>query len=131
VFNARVSLIKSLRRREEAASFSDLPSEPLRELLQTEMAIHLSASRMARKANRHQLALNSIVMASGIQELLDDDEEPLPNFDLQEESAYVYWDRNEHGMALSVLSQLLETLRQGKRQLGGFKEATLLAQIVR
>jgi hypothetical protein len=130
VFNARISLVKSLRRREEAASLGDLPSAPLRELLETELSIHLAASKAARKAGRNQLALNSIVMATGLQEMLDEDSNKFSNVELQEESAYVYWERTEHGMALSVLQQLLDSLQTGRKAPPRFKVAHLLAQIV-
>lgn len=91
--------------------WTNVASQRMTDIVEAEQACHLYLSQAARQADQSDLALTNvtagILLVSQFQEI---NEEPVVAewlHRLQEEQAFVMWDRGEHGEALKLLERLL------------------------
>ncbi|KAG6895139.1 hypothetical protein C0993_010084, partial [Termitomyces sp. T159_Od127] len=98
ILATRISLVRSVRLKEERQRIGTLVTPFNQSLIDIEKQCLVQLSKAARAANEVQLALNSIVRALGL-------EKP-PSFDVFEEFANVLWCQKEEKIAVKYLSRL-------------------------
>jgi serine-protein kinase ATM len=121
----RISLIRSVRQREERQQIGNLLSPFAQGLIDVEKLCLVRLSAAARESNQVQIALNSIVRAQGL--------ESAPTFEVSQEFANVLWLQKEQKLAVQFLRDLVE--RTGHATPSELapeaNKASLLARIVR
>lgn len=98
----RVSLIRSARRKEERERIGNMPTPFNNSLLGLEKRCLVRLSVAARKSNKLQVALNSIIKARRL--------EGISTHEVSQEFAHVLWLQNEQKLAVQFLKDLV--LRQ-------------------
>ena len=102
ILATRVSLIRSARRKEERERIGNMITPFNHSLLELEKRCLVGLSVAARKSNKLQVALNSIVKARRL--------EGISTHEVSQEFAHVLWLQNEQKLAVQFLKDLL--LRQ-------------------
>ena len=113
----RISLIRSIRQKEERGQIGNLASPFAKTLVKVEKDCLLRLSAAARKSNQIQIALNSVVR---VQDL----EKTAPTFEASQEFAKVLWLQKEQKLAVQFLKDL------NRPGLAEIKKASLLACLV-
>ncbi|KAK0467046.1 uncharacterized protein EV420DRAFT_1636079 [Desarmillaria tabescens] len=101
IMATRVSIVRSVRRREERQQMGDMTSDFIQTLREVEKQCLLHVSQVARREQQVQIALNSVIRA-----------ETLVNpvtFDVSEEFACVLWAQNEEKRAVEFLRGLRDS----------------------
>ncbi|KAK0488952.1 hypothetical protein IW261DRAFT_1547949 [Armillaria novae-zelandiae] len=96
IMATRLSIIRSVRRREERQQMGDMTSDFIQTLLEVEKQCLLHISQVARREQQVQLALNSVIHAEKLMKPI--------TFDVSEEFACVLWAQNEQKRAVEFLS---------------------------
>lgn len=96
----RLSLIRSLRQKEERQQLGKFVPTAVRNLKSIEKCCLLSLSRAARDAGKTQIALNSVIRAQQLDER--------PSFEVSEEFANVLWLQKEEPLAVRYLKALVD-----------------------
>ncbi|KAK0188952.1 hypothetical protein F5146DRAFT_1204581 [Armillaria mellea] len=102
IMATRLSIIRSVRRREERQQMGDMTSDFIQTLLEVEKQCLLHISQVARREQQVQLALNSVIHAEKLMKPI--------TFDVSEEFACVLWAQNEQKRAV----EFLRSLRDGQ-----------------
>lgn len=97
----RISLVRSMRQREERQQIGSMTSPFLKGLINIEKHCLLRLSESARAANQTQIALNSVIRAQRL--------EAIPTPDVSEEFSNVLWVQKEEKLAVRFLRHLLES----------------------
>ncbi len=97
----RLSIIRSVRRREERQQMGDMTSDFTQTLLEVEKQCLLHISQVARREQQVQLALNSVIYAEKLMKPI--------TFDVSEEFACVLWAQNEQKRAVEFLRNLRDS----------------------
>jgi len=124
----RVSLIRSVRLREQREQIGSLTSDFTHDLSRIESACLIELSARARFADRPQIALNSIVKAQKLTSV--------PDANASREFANVLWLQGEHKAAVLTLKRLLgrrtldEEIGEGDPGDDALTKALMLAQVV-
>lgn len=117
-------MIRSVRRKEERERIGDLITPFNNSLLELEKRCLVRLSVAARKSNKLQVALNSIVKARRL--------EGISTHEVSEEFAHVLWLQNEQKLAVQFLKDLL--LRQNQTASSepelGIERALSMARLV-
>ncbi|KAF9240715.1 hypothetical protein BU15DRAFT_87599 [Melanogaster broomeanus] len=108
ILATRVSLIRSVRRKEERERIGDMITPFNRSLLELEKRCLVRLSVAARKSHKLQVALNSIVKAQRL--------EGISTHEVSQEFANVLWLQKEQKLAVQFLKDLL--LRQSETPSG-------------
>ncbi|TDL15654.1 hypothetical protein BD410DRAFT_902474 [Rickenella mellea] len=95
----RVSLVRSIRQRDQRDQIGDMISPLSRGLFQLEKQCLLQLSAAAREAKQPQIALNSVIRALQM--------EGTPTFDVSQEFANVLWVQREQKHAVGFLTDLI------------------------
>ncbi|RPD76341.1 hypothetical protein L226DRAFT_505666 [Lentinus tigrinus ALCF2SS1-7] len=124
IMATRISLVRSVRQKEQRDQIGDLTSPFCNSLVDLEKACLLYLSEMARDVNQPQIALNSVVRAQNL--------ERTPSSRVAQEFASVLWLMNEPKLAIKSLSSLaaaisLDKARHDAEQ--GMQHAVLLARL--
>jgi serine-protein kinase ATM len=98
IFATRISLLRSVRQREERRQIGELQSEFTRFLLDMERQCLLRISEAARDAGQNQIALNSVIRAKHL--------DGVHRIDVSSEFANVLWKHNEEKRAVQMLKAL-------------------------
>jgi ataxia telangiectasia mutated family protein len=96
----RISLIRSVRQREQREQIGTLLAPFAQGLIEVEKQCLVRLSAAARESNQMQVALNSIVRAQGL--------EDIPTFEVSQEFANVLWSQKEQKLAVQFLKDLVE-----------------------
>jgi ataxia telangiectasia mutated family protein len=123
IMATRVSLIRSVRQKEERDQIGNLLSPFARGLIDVEKQCLLRLSEAARDAHQHQIALNSIVRAQRL--------ERTTSFEVSQEFASVLWLQGEERLAVQFLKELLNKAEVGMPTQDKTRSALLLARLVR
>ncbi|KAI6164632.1 hypothetical protein EDD17DRAFT_1561632 [Pisolithus thermaeus] len=91
ILATRLSLVRSVRQREEREQIGELVSPFTRTLIDVEKRCLVRLSVAARKSNQFQVALNSVVKAQQL--------EKTPSYEISQEFANVLWLQNEQKLA--------------------------------
>jgi ataxia telangiectasia mutated family protein len=122
-----MSLIRSVRQKEQREQIGALMAPFAQELLEVEKHCLIRLSAAARESNQMQIALNSIVRAQGL--------EHIPTFEVSQEFASVLWLQREQKLAVQFLKDLVEsggcTVSSELTPKSKANKATLLARLVR
>jgi ataxia telangiectasia mutated family protein len=121
----RMSLLASVRQKEQRQQIGDMVSPFTTGLRDVEKQCLLRISEAARMSNHLQIALNSVVRAHKL--------EAQPTSSLAQEYANVLWDQKEHKFAIQYLKDVVERYF-GAADLDGAKlseKALLLSRLVR
>lgn len=105
ILATRASLIRSVRRKEEREQIGNMVTPFGSSLLELEKRCLVRLSVAARKSNKLQVALNSIVKARRL--------EGISTHEVSQEFAHVLWLQNEQKLAVQFLKDLV--LRQNQR----------------
>ena len=121
----RISLIRSVRQKEEREQIGNLIAPFTQNLLDVETNCLVRLSEAARDAHQIQIALNSIVRAQKL--------EKIPSFEVSQEFASVLWLQKEQKLAVQFLKDLV--MRPNVEMtthdiVDGKKKALLLARLV-
>ena len=122
----RISLIRSVRQKEQRDQIGDLTSPFCDSLVDLEKTCLLCLSEKARDVNQPQIALNSVIRAQNF--------ERTPSSRVSQEFACVLWLMNEPKLAIKSLSSLASTISLDKARHDapqGLQHALLLARLVR
>jgi serine-protein kinase ATM len=122
----RISLIRSVREKEEREQIGNLVSPFVQNLVEFEKKCLLSLSEAARGARDLQVALNSIVRAQKL--------EVHASSMVSQEFANVLWLHKEQKLAVQFLKDLVVSSKSGIDALGlkeKLNNAVLLARLVR
>lgn len=120
----RISLIRSIRQREQREQIGTLIAPFARSLIEIEKQCLVRLSMAARDSNQIQIALNSIIRAQGL--------EDSPSFEVSQEFASVLWLQREQKLAVQFLKELVERDNGSSPDLISLtKKASLLARLVR
>jgi ataxia telangiectasia mutated family protein len=95
----RISLIRSVRQKEQREQIGTLLAPFARDLIEVEKKCLVRLSAAAREANQQQIALNAIVRAQGLEEI--------PSFEVSQEFARVLWLQKEQKLAVQFLKDLI------------------------
>lgn len=99
----RMSLLRSVRLREQRDQIGNAPSPFVSGLLAVETRCLVRLSEAARTSQRAQIALNAIVKAQQLERSHQD-----LSFDVAQEFAGVLWMQKEQKMAIEFLRELLQ-----------------------
>lgn len=99
IIATRISLVRSVRQREERKQIGDLATPFVRGILDIEKRCLVRLSIAARKSNQLQVALNSIVKAQRL--------EKTASFEVAREFANVLWLQKEQKLAVQYLKDLV------------------------
>ncbi|TFK39785.1 hypothetical protein BDQ12DRAFT_704732 [Crucibulum laeve] len=99
IMATRISLIRSVRFKEESKQIGSLRTPFACDLIDMEKASLLRLSQAAREANQIQIALNSVVRAKSL--------EAEPSFEVSQEFAKVLWIQKEEKLAVQFLQSLI------------------------
>jgi ataxia telangiectasia mutated family protein len=121
----RISLIRSVRQKEQREQIGTLLAPFARDLIEVEKKCLVRLSAAAREANQQQIALNAIVRAQGL--------EDIPSFEVSQEFARVLWLQKEQKLAVQFLKDLISRTDDASSSGLAEKErrAILLACLVR
>lgn len=97
ILSTRISLLRSIRRAEQADRIGDLASDLYGQATGAEKACLLRLSSSARHAGHLQLSLNAVTLAHKLVEAHED------VHDVEEELANVLWAQGEHVPAITLL----------------------------
>ena len=118
VVATRLSILRSLRHREQRDQIGILQSDVTQALIRIEQNCLVQLSAAARAAKQPQIALNSVFCAMQLQS------EPNPS--LRKELANVLWLQKEQKAAIECLKEGLASLTQ----LAPMQQALILAELV-
>jgi ataxia telangiectasia mutated family protein len=118
----RISLIRSVRQKEEREQIGNLVSPFARALTDIEKSCLLRLSEAARAADQIQIALNSIVRAQRL--------ERTQSFNVSQEFACVLWLQREQKLAVQYLKEIVTHQTISEDQVSPTKKALLLARLV-
>lgn len=121
----RISLVRSIKEREEREQIGNLRSPFVQSLVEVERKCLLSLSEAARGAHNLQIALNSIVRAQKL--------EVQAGSIVSQEFASVLWLHKEEKLAVQILKALVLSSKTEIDTLGleeKLKNAVLLARLV-
>ncbi|GBE86665.1 hypothetical protein SCP_0905450 [Sparassis crispa] len=121
IMATRISLIRSVRQKEQREQIGDLLSPFCRSLIDFEAACLIRLSEAAREAHQTQIALNSVTQAL---ELLKK-----PTLEANQEYASVLWLINEPKIAVQALANLLSEVQLPDAVPERIRTATLLARL--
>ncbi|TFK86745.1 hypothetical protein K466DRAFT_600062 [Polyporus arcularius HHB13444] len=124
IMATRISLVRSMRQKEQRDQIGDLTSPFCNSLVELEKTCLLCLSEKARDVNQPQIALNSVVRAQNL--------ERSPSSRVAQEFASVLWLMSEPKLAIKSLSSLaavisLDKARHDAEQ--GMQHALLLARL--
>lgn len=122
----RISLVRSVREKEEREQIGNLVSPFVQNLVEVEKSCLLSLSEAAREAHNLQVALNSVVRAQKL--------EKQASSTVSQEFASVLWMHKEEKLAVQFLKELVLSSAEEIAKLGldqKQKNAVLLARLVR
>jgi ataxia telangiectasia mutated family protein len=122
ILATRVSLIHSVRQKEEREQIGNLLTPFAEALIDIEKKCLVRLSEAARIADQIQIALNSVVRSQKL--------ERTPSFEVSEEFASVLWLHKEQKLAVQFLKQLLPRHDPGVLSDNEIKKALLLARLV-
>jgi serine-protein kinase ATM len=125
VLATRISLIRSVRQKEEREQIGKLLTPFARALIDIEKKCLVRLSEAARAANEIQIALNSVIRAQSL--------DATPSFEVSQEFANVLWLQNEEKLAVQYLKQLVrchDVDMTCDDKLSSSKKALLLARLV-
>jgi serine-protein kinase ATM len=98
--SVRISLIRSVRQREERQQIGNLTPPFVSELLKLETQCLLSLAEAARESDQTQIALNSVMRAQRL-------EDSVASFETSQEYANVLWAMKEEKIAVNFLEDLI------------------------
>lgn len=120
----RISLIRSVRQKEQREQIGTLLAPFVRGLIEVEKKCLVRLSVAAREANQQQIALNAIVRAQGL--------EDVSTFEVSQEFARVLWLQKEQKLAVQFLKDLIGRTDEASSGLAEKeRKASLLACLVR
>ena len=119
VIATRMSLLHSVKQREQREQIGDLESPFVVGLKHLEQKCLLRLSQAARLSENHQTALNAIMHAQRL--------ERVPSFEVSQEFAHVLWLLKEHKPAVEYLKSLVTG---ATRSLPDHEEATTKALVL-
>jgi ataxia telangiectasia mutated family protein len=124
----RISLIQSVKHREQREQIGNIPTPFVTGLTDIEKRCLIRLSEAARSSSHQQVALNSIIRAQQL--------EKIPSFDISQEFASVLWMQKEQKLAVEFLRDLMlredpEYARPTVDASINGRRAHLLAQLVR
>ena len=125
ILATRISLIRSVREKEEREQIGNLVTPFLKALIDIEKSCLLFLSKAAREAFNLQVALNSVVRAQAL--------EDQPSSLVSQEYANVLWLHSERKHAVQFLKELVVSKPKEIQKLGTeskLKNAVLLARLV-
>jgi serine-protein kinase ATM len=125
ILATRISLIRSVREKEEREQIGNLVTPFVKALIDVEKSCLLSMSTAARESLNLQVALNSIVRAQAL--------EQQPSSQVSQEYANVLWLHNEQKLAVQFLKDLVVSKPKEIQKLAPehkLKNALLLARLV-
>ena len=125
ILATRISLIRSVREKEERDQIGNLVTPFLKALIDVEKSCLLFLSKAAREALNLQVALNSVVRAQAL--------EQQPSSLVSQEYANVLWLHHERKHAVQFLKELVVSKPKEIQKLGTeskLKNAVLLARLV-
>ncbi|KAL8276961.1 hypothetical protein RQP46_010596 [Phenoliferia psychrophenolica] len=93
ILSTRISLLRSIRRSEQADQIGDFASDLYVQATRTEKACLLELSSAARRVGKLQASFNAVTLAHKLE----------AGSDVQEELAYTLWDKGEHSDAINLL----------------------------
>lgn len=99
--SVRISLIRSVRQREERQQIGNLTSPFVSDLLKLETQCLLSLAEAARESDQTQIALNSVLRAQRL-------EDGVASFETSQEYANVLWAMKEEKIAVNFLEDLIK-----------------------
>lgn len=126
IMATRVSLIRSIRQKEERGQIGTMLAPFSRGLIEIEKRCLIRLSEAARDSDQFQVALNSIVRAQKL-------EGNKPSFEVSQEFASVLWFQKEQKLAVQFLKELVDPTEGKASSLGEAnktKRALLLARLV-
>ena len=126
ILATRISLIRSVREKEEREQIGDLVSPFVKALVGVEKSCLVSMAKAARESLNLQVALNSVVRAQAL--------EQQPSSLVSQEYADVLWLHNEQKLAVQFLKDLVVSKPKEIQKLNAeskLKNAVLLARLVR
>lgn len=120
----RISLIRSIRQKEEREQIGTFIAPFARSLIEIEKKCLLRLCEAARDSNQFQIALNSVVRAQRL--------ENTPTFEVSHEFANVLWLQKEQKLAVQFLKELVIPGDAGTSPnlIDQTKKALLLARLV-
>jgi ataxia telangiectasia mutated family protein len=118
----RISLIRSVRHKEEREQIGTLVTPHLQTLVDVEKMCLIRLSEAARNADQVQIALNSIVRSQML--------EKTSSFEVSQEFASVLWLQQERKSAVQYLKERVLRLEMDQVAISGMKKAQLLARLV-
>jgi len=121
ILATRISLVRSVRQKEERKQIGSLATPFVRGLLDLEKSCLVRLSIAARKSNQLQVALNSIVKAQRL--------ESNASFEVAREFANVLWLQKEQKLAVQYLKDLVNRGDLGVNR--AIEKALSLARLVR
>jgi ataxia telangiectasia mutated family protein len=121
----RVSLVRSVRHKEERDQIGDMIAPFARDLIALESNCLVRLSEAARDARQMQVALNSIVRAQQL--------ESVASFAISQEFASVLWLQNEQKLAVEFLKELvrqIDSYASPPARVNETRKALMLARLV-
>jgi len=120
----RISLLRSVRQKEQRQQIGDMVSPLVSTLIEMEKQCLIRISEAARESQNIQVALNSVVRAQKL--------EQNPSSTVSQEFASVLWLQKEHKLAVQFMKDLIERYyRDVKKDTAGTtKKALLLSRLV-
>ena len=125
ILATRISLIRSVREKEEREQIGNLVTPFVKALVDVEKSCLLSTSKAARESLNLQVALNSVVRAQTL--------EQQASSQVSQEYANVLWLHNERKLAVQFLKDLVVSKPNDVQSLNTeskLKNALLLARLV-
>ena len=125
ILATRISLIRSVREKEEREQIGNLVTPFVKALIDVEKSCLLALSKAARESLNLQVALNSVVRAQAL--------EQQPSSLVSQEYANVLWLHNERKPAVQFLKDLVVSKPKEIQKLSvesKLKNAVLLARLV-
>lgn len=126
ILATRISLIRSVREKEEGQQIGNLVTPFVKALMDIEKSCLLFMAKAARESINLQVALNSVVRAQAL--------EQQPSSAVSQEYANVLWLHNERKFAVQFLKDLVVSKPEEVQRLNHrsrLKNALLLARLVR
>ncbi|KAH9479387.1 Serine/threonine-protein kinase TEL1 [Psilocybe cubensis] len=105
IMATRISLVRSVRKKEERRQIGTLISPSVRSLRDVEKRCLIRLSEAARSSGKIQIALNSIVKAQKL--------DSMPTSNVSAEFAHVLWVHKEEKMAVQYLKNVVEVTTAG------------------
>lgn len=121
ILATRLSLVRSVRQKEEREQIGELISPFTRTLIDVEKRCLVRLSVAARKSDQLQVALNSIVKAQQL--------EKTPSYEISQEFANVLWLQREQKLAVQFLKDLLSQKKAEPGSKPTIEEAMTMARL--